>query len=171
MNNRAIRDDALVMHGASLLVFGAGGRIHVEIVGQRPGPQRRADMHVPGQRGGAAIAADFRGGERIGLVVGAKAAVLFRDGDAEQAGAVQIAVILGRECGVSVIGHGAAREYDLAELAGARDDFGLFVVQAERLGIEDRRIQHDFVDRRCALASLYRHHAVTRVTATWAFRK
>ena len=158
------------MHGAPLLVLVAGGGVHVEVVGQRAGPQRRADMHVPGQRGGAAIAADFGGGQRIGLVVGAEPAVLPGDGDAEQAGAVQVPVVLGREFRVAVIGRGAAREHRLAELARARDDFGLFVVEAERLGIEDRRIQNDFVDRSRALVYLYRHHAVTWVAATWAFR-
>ena len=76
-------------------------------------------MHVPGQRGGAAIAADLGGGQRIGLVVGAEPAVLFGDGDAEQAGAVQVAVILGREFRFAVIGRGAAGEHAPGR-AGAR---------------------------------------------------
>ena len=135
--DRAVVDDAPVMHGAPLLVLVAGGGVHVEVVGQRAGPQRRADMHVPGQRGGAAIAADFGGGQRIGLVVRAEPAMLPGDGDAEQAGVVQVAVILGREFRFAVIGRGAAREHRLAELARARDDFGLFVVEAERM--RDRR--------------------------------
>ena len=164
--NRAVLDDALVVHGAPLLVLGAGGGVHVEVVGQRAGPQRRADMHVPGQRGGAAVAADLGGGQRIGLVVGAEPAVLFGDGDAEQAGVVQVAVILGREFRFAVIGRGAAREHRLAELARARDDSGLLVVEAERAGIEDRRVQNDPVDRGCGLVYWYRHHAVTRVAAT-----
>ena len=117
--DRAVVDDALVVDGAPALVLGAGGGVHVEIVGQRTGPQRRADMHVPGQRGRAAIAADLGGRERIGLVVGAEAAVLLRNGDAEQAGAMQIPVVLGREFGVAIIGRGAAREHALAELARA----------------------------------------------------
>ena len=149
------------MHGAPALVLGAGGSVHVEIVGQRTGPQRRADVHVPGQRGGAAIAADLGGGQRVGLVVGAEAAMLFGNGDAEQAGAMQIPVILGREFRVAIVGRRAACEHGLAELARGRDDPGLFVVQPERVGIEDRRIQSDLVDRRHALAGLHRHHAVT----------
>ena len=136
--DRAVVDDALVVHGAAALVLGAGGRVHVEIVGERPGPQRRADVHVPGQRGRAAIAADLGGRDRIGLVVGAEAAVLFGNRDAEQAGAMQIPVILGREFGVAIIGRGAAGEHALAEFARGRDDRGLLVVQPERCGIEDR---------------------------------
>ena len=96
--------------------------------------------------------------------------MLFRDGDAEQAGAVQVAVILGREFRFAVVFGGAACEHRLAELARARDDPGLLVVEAERAGIEDRRVQNDPVDRRRALVHLYRHHAVTWVAATWAFR-
>ena len=127
-------------------------------------------MHVPGQRGRAAIAADLGGRQRVGLVVGAEAAVLFGNGDAEQARAVQIAVVLGREFGFAIIGRGAAGEHGLAECARGRDDRGLFVVQAERAGIEDRRIEIDGVDRRCALAGLYRHHAVTCVAAALVLR-
>ena len=123
-------------------------------------------MHIPGQRGGAAIAADFRGSQRIGLVVRAEAAVLSGDGDAEQAGMVQVAIILSREFRFAVIGRGASREHRLAELARARDDFGLFVVEAERVRIEDRRVQNDSVDRCRSLVDLYRHQAVTRVAAT-----
>ena len=36
--NSAVRDDAFVMHRAAAFVFGAGGCVHVEIVGQRSGP-------------------------------------------------------------------------------------------------------------------------------------
>jgi len=46
--DRAVLDNALVVDGAPALVFGAGGGVHLEIVGQRTGPQRRADVHVPG---------------------------------------------------------------------------------------------------------------------------
>ena len=167
--DRAVVDDALVMHGAPPLVLVAGGGVHVEVVGQRAGPQRRADMHVPGQRGGAAIAADLGGSQRVGLVVGAEAAVLLRNGDAEQAGAVQVLVVLGGEFRFAVVGGRASGEHGLAELARARDDFGLAVVQAKRAGIEDRRVQIDVAGRR-HLACLDRHHAVTRVAATWVFR-
>ena len=84
---------------------------------------------------------------------------------------MQIPVILGREFRVAIVGRRAAREHGLAKLARGRDDRGLFVVQPERLGIEDRRIQIDLVGRRHALAGLHRHHAVTCVAATLAFRK
>ena len=140
--DRAVLDDAPVMHRAARLVFGAGRGIHLEIVGERTRPQRRADMHVPGQRGGAAIAADLGGRDGVGLIVGAEAAMLFRDRDAEQAGAVQVLVILGGKFGVAVVGRGAAGEHGLAELARGRDDRGLFIAEAKRLGIEDRRVRH-----------------------------
>ena len=159
------------MHRAAAFVFGAGCCVHVEIVGQGAGPQRRADVHVPGQRGRAAIAADLGGRQRVGLVVGAKAAMLPGNGDAEQAGAMQIPVIFDREFCFAVVGGRAAREHGLAKFAGGRDDRGLFVAQPERRGIEDRRIEADPVGRRHALADLYRHHAVTRVAVMFAFRK
>ena len=169
--DRAVVDDALVVHGAAALVLVAGGGVHVEVVGERAGPQRRADVHVPGQRGRAAIAADLGGGQRVGLVVGAEAAVLLRNGDAEQAGAVQVAVILGREGRVAVVGRGAAGEHALAELARARDDRGLLVVQAERL--RDRRSARRDRCSSIAAALLLACTVIMPspwVAATWAFR-
>ena len=79
---------------------------------------------------------------------------------------MQVPVVFGREFRIAIVGRRAACEHALAELTRPRDDFGLFVVQAERGGIEDRRIQNDSVDRSGALACLYRHHAVTCVAAT-----
>src|SRR5258706_1962039 len=84
---------------------------------------------------------------------------------------MQIPVILGRECGIAIIGRRAAREPILAKLARGRDDRCLFVVQPECLRIEDRRIQIDLVDIRHVLTGLHRHHAVTFVAAALAFRK
>src|SRR3954453_2898823 len=57
--DRAVLDDTLVVDRTSPLVLGADLCIHVEIVGERTRPQRRADMHVPRERSRAAIAADF----------------------------------------------------------------------------------------------------------------
>ena len=125
---RAIVDDASVMRSAPAFVFCAGGRIHIEIVCQRTGPQRRADVHVPGECRRTAIAADLCRRYGVALIVSAEPAVLFGNGDAEQAGAMQVPVILGRECGVAIIGRRAAREHILAKLARGRDDHGLFVV-------------------------------------------
>jgi hypothetical protein len=169
--NRAILDNAFVMYAAPAFMFGPGDSVHLEIVGQRAGPQRRADMHIPGQRGGTAIAADLGSRQRIGLVVGTEAAVLSRDRDAEQVGAMQVPVILDRKSRVAIVGRGAACKHALAKLVCGRDDRGLFVVQPERPRIEDRRVQIDFVDRLHALAGLHRHHAVTCVAATLVFRK
>src|ERR1700728_3633276 len=159
------------MHRAAAFVLGAGGSIHVEIVGQGAGPQRGTDVRVPGQGGRAAIAADLGGRQSVGLVVGAKAAMLFGNGNAEKAGEMRILVILGREFCFAVIVGRAACEHGLAELPRGRDDRGLFVAEPERLGIEDRRIETDAVGRRHALADLYRHHAVSRVAVMLAFRK
>src|SRR5258708_38935643 len=84
---------------------------------------------------------------------------------------MQVPVILGRECGVAIIGRRAAREHILSKLARGGDDGGLLVVQPERLRVEDRRIQIDLVDFSHALTGLHRHHAVTCVAAALAFRK
>src|SRR6266404_1712298 len=128
-------------------------------------------MHVPGQRGRAAIAADLSSRYGVGLIIGSKPAVLPGDCDAEQACAMQIPVILGREFRVAIVGRGAAGEHRLAQFARGRDDRGLFIVQPERFGIEDRRIRIDLVEISHALAGLHCHHAVTCVAATLAFRK
>ena len=93
-------------------------------------------MHVPGQRGRAAITADLGGRNRVGLIVRAKTAVLFGNGDAKKTGAVQILVIFAREFCFAVIGCRAAGEHRLAEFARGRNDRGLFVVEAERLVID-----------------------------------
>jgi len=142
---------------AAALVLGAGRGIDIEIVGQRSGPQRRADVHVPGQRGRAAIAADLGSRECVGLVVGAEAAMFLRDRDAEQAGAMQIPVVLDRKFRVAIIGGGAPCEYRLAQFAGTRDDRRLLVMEAKSAGIEDRRVDGDFVGRGCAFADLHCH--------------
>src|ERR1700758_2436371 len=98
-------------------------------------------MHIPGQRRGTAIAADLSCSERIGLIVGAKTAVLLRNRDAEQPGAMQIGVILGRKFCLTIVSRGAACENTLAKLARPRDDVSLFVAQAKRVWIEDRRVE------------------------------
>ena len=127
-------------------------------------------MHVPGQGGRTAIAPDLGGRQRVGLVVRAEAALLFRDGDPEQAPLVQVAVVLDREFGFAVIGGGAAGEDGLTEVPRGRDDRGLLAIEAKRPGIKDRLVWLDGVDRRCAPGSLNRHDAVTCVAAAWVFR-
>ena len=116
------------------------------------------------------MATDFGGGDRISLKVGAEAAVFSGNGDAEEAGAVQIPVIVGREFCLPIVSRGTAGEHGLAELAGGGDDSGLFVVEPECSGIEDRRIQIDLIDISRSLVSLHRHHTVTCVAATLVFR-
>jgi hypothetical protein len=62
-----------------LLAIVAG---HVEIVGQCAGPQAGAGMHVPGERGRRAIAADLGGGRAVGAEAGAQPAICPGDADA-----------------------------------------------------------------------------------------
>src|ERR1700722_15728645 len=128
-------------------------------------------MHVPGQSGGTAIAADLGRRQCVGLIVGAEAAVLLGNGDAEQAGAVQVPVILGREFCVAIIGRGAAGEYALAKFPCGSNNRRLFVIQPERGGVEDRRIRIERIDIGRAFTGLQCHHAVTCVAAIWAIRK
>src|SRR5258708_2879787 len=142
----AIVDNALVVDGARPLVWGGGGGFHLETAAQGTGPQRRADVHVPVRRVCAAISADLGGRYGVGLIVGAEPAVLPGDSDAEQAGAMQVSVIFGRECGVAIIGRRAAREHILSKHARGGDDRGLLVVQPERLRMKDSRTQIDLDD-------------------------
>jgi hypothetical protein len=58
---RAIGDDALVMQAPPPKMPPVLVR-HVKIVGQRSRPQARAGMHIPGEGGRAAVAADLSGG-------------------------------------------------------------------------------------------------------------
>src|SRR5258707_15835795 len=102
-------------------------------------------MHVPGQRGSAAIAADLGGCESVGLIAGAEAPVFFRNRDTEQARPMQVFIILGRKFRITVVGGGAACEYGMAEFASSCDDRGLLVAQPKRAGIEDRRVEGDLV--------------------------
>ena len=94
----------------------------------------------------------------------------FRLGD-EQAAIITTA----RELGQAVFA-GRAATYDreakfptenYADLHRA----GLLVGQAERRGIENRRIEADPVGCRHALAGLYRHHELTFVAVMFIFRK
>ena len=105
-----------VVDGAAALVHGAVLVAHVEVVGERAGPQGRADMHVPGQRGGAAVAADLGGAivNRRGSRRRARPAPSGMQ-MAEQAGLVQVVVVLGREAGLAVVGRGAVGEAGLAQ--------------------------------------------------------
>ena len=73
-------------------------------------------MHVPGERGRAAIAADLGGHRAVGAEACAQPAVGLRHAEGEQARFAQVAVVLGREAGVAVVGGGARGEARAAEL-------------------------------------------------------
>ena len=136
----AVADDALVVQAAALVVLGAllGG--HDQVIGQRTGPQRRGDVHVPGQRGGSAVAAELGGGEAVGAVAGADAAVRRRHADGEQAFLVHVAEVLDRERGGAIVLGGAVGEHTRAEAARVLDQVGFAASEPERGRIEDRRV-------------------------------
>ena len=155
--DRAVGDDAAVVQRAPALVRGAGRSIHVEVVGERARPQGRADMHVPGQRRRAAVAPDLGGADRIGAVAGAEPALPFRDADGEEAGLVQVAIVLGREAGLAVVDRGALGEDRLAHGTRLRGERGLLVAQAEGSGIEQRRIEAHAVETELGDADMGGH--------------
>ena len=129
------------MEGAAGLVLGAGGGVHLQVIGEQAGPEGGADMHVPGQRGGAAMAAEFGGGEAIGAEISAQAALLARDADTEPAFGVHVAVIVDGESGLAVPFGGARGEDAGAEFAGAGGEIGLEGGEAEGARVEDRRVE------------------------------
>ena len=136
----AVADDALVVQPAALVVLGALLNRHHQVVGQRAGPQRGGHVHVPGQRGGAAIAAELGRGEAIGAVAGAEAAVSLGDADGEQALGMHVAEVLDRKGGVAIVLGSARRQHALAEPAGSFDQLGFVAVEAERGRVEYRRV-------------------------------
>ena len=98
-------------------------------------------MHVPGQRSGAAVARDLRCSERVGLVVSAKSAMFARDADSQQAGFVQIAIVLGRKARVMIVPRRTWREAFRGETLHRGDQRCLIGRQTECGGIKDRRGQ------------------------------
>src|SRR5690348_14528543 len=123
--DRSVRDDALVVNCASALVLGARCHLHVQIIGKRSRPKRRADMHVPGQRRCAAIAADFGRSERIGLIIRSKTAMPLWYRDAKEACSMQIVVVFRWKFCVPIVRRRAVREYGLAKFTRSRNDAGL----------------------------------------------
>ena len=155
--DRALLDDASVVDRPPALVLGPHLRLHVEVVGKRARPQGRADMHVPGQRGRAAIAADLGGADRVGPVVGAEPALGFRDADAEEAGLVEVAVVLGREGRVAVMSRRPPGEDRLAHRPRPVGERRLFVAEAEGHGIEERRVERDRIEAEFGNADMGGH--------------
>src|SRR5580692_1057223 len=100
-------------------------------------------MHVPGQRGGAAIAADFGRRESVSLIIGAEAAMLLRNRDAEQTTTVHISVVFSRKDRITIVGGCASSKYRLPQFSRAPDDHSLFVIEAESRGIENRCVESD----------------------------
>jgi hypothetical protein len=98
------------MAGAQRLELGALGRGELERVGERPGPQLRAGVHVEGERGGAVVAPHLRGDEAIGAEVGAQPAMARRHAELEQARLAHVGVVLEREGRVAIVLRRARRE-------------------------------------------------------------
>jgi hypothetical protein len=76
--DRTFLHHAREVQPAMTLVLRALLRGHLQVVGEQARPQRGAGVHVEGERGGAAVLAERRRNERIGLEIRAFAAVLRR---------------------------------------------------------------------------------------------
>src|SRR5262245_17975745 len=97
-------------------------------------------MHVPCECGRAAIAPDLGRSQRISEMVGSLTSILPRHTDAEEAGCVQITVIVGRETCIAVPFGGAGGKLGLAESACTGAKLNLPISQVEGRWLEDRRI-------------------------------
>ncbi len=97
-------------------------------------------MHVPGERGRPAKAAELRGGQAIGLEIGAETALLLRDADREQAFRMHVAEVLDRESGLTIVFLRARRQHAAAECPRPSDQLGLGIAQAERFRRKDRGV-------------------------------
>ncbi len=139
--DRAILEDAVVMAGPHGGVFLALRCAHIDAIGQNTRPQAGTDMHVEGQRGGTAIAADFSRRQHIGAQIGAAPTMLGGNADAKKVLRLQIGVILGREARLAVDLGGAWREFRLRQLArlGAERRFKIGQVPAVRIENRLRR--------------------------------
>ena len=151
--DRAVLDDAAVVRAARRVVRGALRGAHLQIVGERAGPQRGAHMHVPRERGRAAVAAKLGGGETVGAERCAEPAMFLRHADAQQPFGVHVAEILDREGRVAVVLRGAGREHARAEAARLVDQRGFFVAEPEGIRREDRRVAVVRVDGRMVHAA------------------
>jgi hypothetical protein len=98
-------------------------------------------VHVPGERGRAAVAAELRRCEAIGEEIGAEASVGFRDADGEKPLAVHIAEILERERRVAVVLGRARCQDPPSEAACLADQVGREIRKPERIGSEDRSVE------------------------------
>ena len=136
----AIDNNATIVQAATRVVSGAVLRAHRQVVGERTRPQGRAHVHVPGQRGRAAVAAELGRGDAIGLEIRAAAPVGLRDADREQALAAHIAKVLDRKRRVAIMLRGARRQHAFAEPARLVDQIRLRIGQPERVGCEHRSI-------------------------------
>src|SRR6266545_3893801 len=129
------------MDVASPVVLCAVLRTHLQIVGQRPRPERRTDVHVPRQGGRAAISGELGGGKAVCLKIGAEAALLFRDTDGEEPFRVHVPEVLDRKARLAVVLSSARRQYVAPEPPGLVDQLGLRIAEPERAGCEDRGLR------------------------------
>src|SRR5208337_2698954 len=123
--DRTVIKNAPIMHAPARVVRRTLRRRHWQIVGERPRPQGRAHMHVPGKCGGAAVAAELGRGETIGRKIGAQASFLPWDADGVQALAMHVAEVLDREARLAVVFRRARRQNAAAEGPRLVGKFGL----------------------------------------------
>jgi hypothetical protein len=126
------------MAGPHRGMFLALCRAHIDAIGQNTCPQAGTDMHVEGQRGGTAIAADFRRRQHVGAQVGTASAMFGRDADAKKIMRLQIDVILGREARLTVDFGCARGEFRLRQLPRLGTERGLEIGQPPAVRRENR---------------------------------
>ena len=134
----ALLDDAAEQGLAPAVVPGAHGIGHVEFVGQARCPEQGGGVHVEGQRRGRAPAAQFGRDQGVSPVVGAHAAMLFRDRQGEKAGFAQVGIILERKQVPGVQFGGARAEPVAPQLADAADQVFLAGGRVRPMDVHER---------------------------------
>ena len=135
------------MAATTLIVLKTIRLAHGQIVGKRARHQRRADMHVPGERSRPAKAAELGGCEAIGGEIGTYAAFLTGDADCQPAFCVHVAKVLDGETRLAIVSSRARREYALAEPACLVDEFRLQRGKAKSIRGKDRRLRISAIER------------------------
>src|SRR5688500_428661 len=132
----AVAHHTVEVHRPTRLVLGALLLAHLEIVGEQPGPEGRAGVHVESEGSRPAILAQRRRYQRVGFKVRTAPAVLLGHAYAEQAGGAELRVVLVREAGLAIVALGALRERG-AERVGERNQLLLLAGQPIA-GADDR---------------------------------
>ena len=129
--DRALLEDAAVDGPPVALVAVAVGRRHLQVVRHLARPQHRGGVHVEGERGGAAPAAELGRDQAVAREVRAEPAVALGNRQREKAGRAQVVVVLERKARSLVVLGGARREAVAAETARDRDELALAFAERE----------------------------------------